>query len=75
MIKSQKNSLFCLYFHIFIPHQRKPGQELKQVRNQEAEADAEDLEACWFAPHYLFSLLSDRTQGHLPRMVSWYHAQ
>jgi hypothetical protein len=37
-------SLFGLYFHIAIHHQRKLGQELTQGRNLEAGADAEAME-------------------------------
>jgi diadenosine tetraphosphate (Ap4A) HIT family hydrolase len=34
-------SLFGLHFHIIVHHEWKSGQELKQGRNLEAEADAE----------------------------------
>jgi hypothetical protein len=64
-----EKDLFGLYFQITIHHQRKSGQELKQDRNLEAEADAEAMEgaAYWLTPHDLFSLLSYRTQDHQPR--------
>jgi hypothetical protein len=38
--------LFHSYIHIAVHHQRKSGQELKQVRNLEAGADAEAMKSC-----------------------------
>jgi len=35
--------LFDLHFHITVHHQRRSGQELKQDRNLEAEAEAEAM--------------------------------
>jgi hypothetical protein len=36
--------LFELHFYITVHHQRKSGQEFKQVRNLEAKADAKAME-------------------------------
>jgi hypothetical protein len=52
--------------YISIPavnHSRKSGQEIKQGENLKTRADAETIEG-WF---FLLSLLSYRTQDHLPR--------
>jgi hypothetical protein len=38
--------LFLLYSHITVYYPRKSGQELKQVKNLEAGADAEAMEEC-----------------------------
>ena len=51
---------------------KKSGQDLKQGRNLEAGTDAEDVEECClllllFSLHGLLSLISYRTQDHLPR--------
>ena len=43
--------LFGLYFHIAVHHWMNSGQELKQGKNLEADADAEVIEgtAYWLA--------------------------
>jgi hypothetical protein len=41
-----EKGLFSLHVHIVVHHQRKIGQELKQDRNPEAGADAENMEGC-----------------------------
>ena len=38
--------LLGLYFHITVHHGRKLRQELKQGRNLETAANAEDMEGC-----------------------------
>jgi hypothetical protein len=55
--------LFDLHFHIAVHHGRKSGQELKQGRKLEAEANAEAMEGyrVLSAPHGLLTLLSYRT--------------
>jgi hypothetical protein len=55
-----RKGLFGLCFHSTVHHQRRPGQELRQGRILEAEADAEAVggAAHWFASHGPFSLLS-----------------
>ena len=45
-----EEKLFSVYFHIAVHHQRKPGQELKQGRVLEAEADAEVMERYCLLP-------------------------
>ena len=52
--------LFSLWFHITVLHQKESGQELKQMRNLEPEADAEATEgssllACF--PWLVFQLV------------------
>jgi hypothetical protein len=49
--------LFGLHFQIT---GRKSGQKLKQGRNLEVAADAED----WLSPHGFLSLLSYRPEDH-----------
>jgi hypothetical protein len=46
--------LFSLHFHIALHHQRKSGQELKQVRNLEAGAGAEAMEGCCLLDCFLW---------------------
>jgi hypothetical protein len=57
-----KERVYLAYSSCQSPSLKKSGQELKQGRNLEAEADAEAMEgaAYWFAPGW-FSLLSFRT--------------
>lgn len=38
---------FCLHSQVTVYHGRKPGQDLKQCRNLEAEAVAETIEGCY----------------------------
>ena len=40
----EKNSLFDLWFHTIVHHQRAPGQELKQGRNQKSRTVTEAIE-------------------------------
>jgi hypothetical protein len=58
-----KKGMTCLFFCITV-HLRKSGQELKQGRNLEAEADREAMEQCCFVAcsSWLVTLLSYRTQ-------------
>jgi hypothetical protein len=46
--------LFSLHFHIAVHHQRKSGPELTQLRNLEAEADAEAMEGCCLLARFLW---------------------
>ena len=68
-------SLFSLYFHIAINHQRKAGQELKQGRKLEADTEAMEGAAYWLTPHGLLSQISYGTQDHQakvsPPTVDW----
>jgi hypothetical protein len=61
------NDLFSLYFHIAVPHQRKSGLELKQVRKQELMQRPLRGAAYWLAPPGLLSMLSYRTQDYQSR--------
>jgi len=54
-------------FHIAVHHQRKSGQELKQVRKQELMQRPWRDATYWLASPGLLSLLSYRTQDHQPR--------
>ena len=56
-----------LHFHIVVPHQRKSGLELKQVRKQELmQRPWRGVTYCLASPG-LLSLLSYRTQDYQPR--------
>ena len=57
--------IFGLCFHIMAYHRRKSGQELKQARNLEAEADTEAMEGCCLLA--CSALLSYRTLNHKHR--------
>jgi hypothetical protein len=62
-----RKGLFSLYFHIAVHHQRKVGQELKQVRKQELMQRPWRDATYWLASPSLLSLLSYRTQDYQPR--------
>jgi hypothetical protein len=58
--------LFGWHFHITVHHGRKPGQELKQLLEQElCKGHGKML----LAPHGLLSLLSYRAQDPCSRMA------
>jgi len=59
--------LFSLHFHIAVHHQRKPGLELKQVREQELMQRPWRDVTYWLASSGLLSLLSYRTQEYQSR--------
>lgn len=40
-------SLFCLFFHTAIHHQRKSAQELTQGRKLQTRVDAEPMDGCY----------------------------
>jgi hypothetical protein len=49
----------------------KSEQELRQVRNFKAGADAEAMERCyWFVSPGLLSLLSYKNQDYHPRVIA-----
>ena len=59
--------LFSLHFHSAVHHQRKSGQELKQIRKQELMQRPWRGVTYWLASPGLFNLLSYRTQDYHPR--------
>jgi hypothetical protein len=63
--------LFGLYFYITVHHQKKSRQELKQGRNQEAEADAQDMEEYFLPTDCSASLLIEPATSALIKKMPY----
>lgn len=64
----------ALYFKITVHHQRESGQELRQGRKLEADAEATEGSCLLLLAHTaLFNLLSYRIQDHQPRDSTIYN--
>jgi hypothetical protein len=76
MIKKQvgEKRVYSVYiFHIAVHHQRKAGQELKQVRKQELMQKPWRDVTYWLDSSGLTSLLSYGTQEYQPRDFTTCH--